>query len=354
MSTASSAANASTGFQLLPNPTNPSPAEISAALKLIRSGGITYPQKATPDWSTTTPSITPSFPRDVKLDIYDPASLPSNSSTPSKRPVLLNWHGSGYTVDRFGADADVNRYLVEVLPSLTVVDADYVKAPENPFPEALYDVVSAVRWTLSQPFFNGDLILMGHSAGAQFALALSSRSTALSLGLTAEEYSHIKACVTLYPPTDSSIPLIDKATNEQGELPNIPMAALSYQVMHFFFGAYLGWEPEVQQKMGNDPRVSPAKAETGSYEVPCYIVACEHDPLGTEAKEFGEKLVKEGGEGKHEVYFAKGVGHSYETRIPDVRHENILEVPGGRAKKESFERMVAFIRRHVKSVNAKA
>ncbi|KAJ1020741.1 hypothetical protein NDA16_004133 [Ustilago loliicola] len=352
MSTASSAANAATGFQLLPNPINPSPAEVAAALKLIRSGGITYPQKATPDWSTTTPPITPSTPRDVKLDIYDPASLPSSSAsgTATKRPVLVNWHGSGYTVDRFGADADVNRYLTEVLPTLTVVDADYVKAPEFPFPEALYDVVAAVRWTVSQPFFNGDLILMGHSAGAQFALALSSRSTALSLGLTADEYSKIKACVTLYPPTDSSIPLTEKATNEQGELPGIPMAALSYQVMHFFFGAYLGWAPETQQKMGRDPRVSPAHADISSYEVPCYIVACEHDPLGQEAKDFGEKLVESDAK-KHEVYLAKGVGHSYETRIPDVRDEGILEVPGGKAKKESFERMVEFIKRHVASAN---
>lgn len=263
---------------------------------------------------------------------------------------MVNWHGSGYTVDRFGADADVNRYLTEVLPNLTVVDADYVKAPEFPFPEALYDVVAAVRWTVSQPFFNGDLILMGHSAGAQFALALSSRSTALSLGLTEQEYSHIKVCVTLYPPTDSSIPLINKATNEQGELPGIPMAALSHQVMHFFFGAYLDWAPETQQKMGTDPRVSPAHAEVESYEVPCYIVACEHDPLGQEALDFGEKLVKSDGN-KHQVYFAKGVGHSYETRIPDVRDEGVEKVPGEKAKKESFERMVEFINRHVGSVN---
>ncbi|SPO26217.1 uncharacterized protein UTRI_02493 [Ustilago trichophora] len=286
MSLASSQANASTGFQLLSNPTNPS-----------------------------LPKSPP----------------PSNSSEQEASPIpklpnrtVLNWHGSGYVVDRFGADADTNRWLVEALSNATVVDGDY-------------------------PWFDGNLVVKGHSAGANFALDLASRSIALSLGLTAEEYSTIKACVTLYPPTDASIPLIEKKTNENGELPGIPMSALSYQIMQFFFGAYLGWDPEYQQKMAKDPRVSPALAPLDSFEVPCYIIACEHDPLGEEAKQFAEKLVQHDSN-KHALYFAKGVGHSYETRIPDVRAEGVLDVPGGKAKVESYEKMVEFIRKNVATV----
>jgi acetyl esterase/lipase len=342
---AATTANASTGFQLLPNPSNPSEAEVQAALKLVRAGGITYPQTAKPDRTATTPSTTLSAPRDVKLDIYDPAGL--DDSVP--RTVVVTWHGSGYVVPRFGADADVNRWLSDEL-HVTVVDGDYVKAPEFRFPEPLYDVVAAVRWVVQQPWFDGNLIVKGHSAGAQFALAMANRSTALSVGLTADEYAKIKACVTLYPPTDSSIPLIEKPTNEQGELPGIPMSALSHQIMHFFFGALLGWDAETQQKMGRDPRVSPAFAPTEAYEVPCYVIACEHDPLGPEAVAFANKLHEHNP--VHELYFAKGVGHSFETRIPDVRASDVLDHPGGKSKKESFEGMLAFIRKHVPSIKA--
>lgn len=345
MSLASSKVNASTGFQLLANPTNPSPSELTAALKLVRAGGITHPQIAKPDWSTTVPSTSPTAPRDVRLDIYDPAGLPR--TTP--RPVVLSWHGSGYVVDRFGADADTNRWLVEALSNATVVDGDYAKAPENPFPEGLHDVVAAVKWVVAQPWFDGNLVVKGHSAGANFALDLASRSIALSLGLTAEEYSTIKACVTLYPPTDASIPLIEKKSNENGALPGIPMMPLSHQIMQFFFGAYLGWDPEHQQKMVKDPRVSPALAPLDSFEVPCYIIACEHDPLREEAKQFADKLMQHDSS-KHAFYLAKGVGHSYETRIPDVTAEGVLDVPGGKAKVESFEKMVEFIRKNVATV----
>ncbi|GAC95770.1 hypothetical protein PHSY_003346 [Pseudozyma hubeiensis SY62] len=342
MSVASKAVNASTGFQLLRNPTNPSPEEVASALKLVRSGGITHPQTAVPNRSLTIPSHTTS--RSIKVDIYNPASLPD--TTP--RPVILNWHGSGFVVDRFGADADVNRWLVDELKTATVVDADYVKAPEHPFPEGIHDAVSAVKWVIAQPWFDGQLVVKGHSAGANFALCLSSRSIALSLGLTEEEYSHIKACVTLYPPTDSSIPLSEKPTNEEGELPGIPMSPLSAQIMHFFFGAYLGWDEATQLQMGKDPRVSPAKASTESFEVPCYIIACEHDPLGPEAKAFAHRLMQ--ADKKHKFYWAQGVGHSYETRIPDVRDEKVLESAGGKSKVESFAGMLEFIRENVKGV----
>lgn len=239
--------------------------------------------------------------------------------------------------------------MVDELHNVTVVDADYVKAPEHPFPEGLYDAVSAVKWVVQQGWFDGNLVVKGHSAGANFALGLASRSIALSVGLTPEEYAQIKACVTLYPPTDSSIPLDQKATNEQGELPGIPMSALSAQIMHFFFGAYLGWDPARQQQMGLDPRVSPSKADIESFEVPCYIIACQHDPLGEEAKVFAKRLMQS--DQRHAFYWAEGVGHSYETRIPDVRHAKVLESAGGKAKVESFAKMLQFIRDTVPTVN---
>lgn len=342
MSAASEAYNATSGFKQLPEHHIPSEEQVASILKVFRSAGITHKPTARPDRSLTIASSTPS--REIKIDLYHSPSLTEEQ----KRPVVLSWHGSGFVVDRFGADANVNRWLVEELGNVTVVDGDYLKAPEHPFPEGLGDAVTAIKWTVKQPWFDGSLILKGNSAGANFALSLSSRSNALALGLSEQEYGTIKACVALYPLTDFTIPVEHMRTNENGEEAGIPMGALSAGTLHFLFGAYLGWDPANQEKKGQDPRASPAKAPIESYEFPCFIIGCQHDPLLDEAQVFAQRLIE--GDEKHEFYLAEGVGHGFESRIPDVRDAKVLEAPGGRAKVESFRRLADFLRKNVPAV----
>ncbi|SNX84764.1 uncharacterized protein MEPE_03473 [Melanopsichium pennsylvanicum] len=334
-----------TSFQLLSNPTNPSAEDIAAVLKIFRDQQeVSEPQCAKPDWITTCPSI--SSDRQIKLGVYDPPSLPKTA----KRPVVFNWHGSGFVVPRFGAEGDVCRYIAETLPNTTVIDGDYVKAPEHPFPEPLQDCVSAIKWTLAQPWCNGEIVISGHSAGAHFSLVLASKSNALALGLTEEEYKAIKACASFYPVTDISIPQKSRRTNENGVEAGIPMLPVSFELLQFAFGAFVGFDPATQQKAALDPRVSPAKAKIESFEVPCYIVACEHDPLADEAMELGKRLMEGPGGSKHEVYFAKDVGHGFDFAIGDMRSAKIDSLPGGKSSREAYVKAFEFLRRSVPSL----
>ncbi|SNX84765.1 uncharacterized protein MEPE_03474 [Melanopsichium pennsylvanicum] len=338
-------------IQLLQNPTNPSPEELAAAVKIIRQGLFDEEVTAQPDWTTTCPSVTSDTPREIRLGVLDPPGLPKTA----RRPVVLNWHGSGFVVPRFGMENNLCRYLGRDLHNTTFVDCDYVKSPEHPFPQGLYDCVSAIKWTLAQPWCNGEIVISGHSAGAHFSLVLASKSNALALGLTEEEYKAIKACASFYPVTDISIPQKSRRTNENGVETGIPMCPLSYHDLHFFFGAYIGYDPATHQKNALDPRVSPAKADIESFEVPCYIVACEYDPLADEAVALGKRLMEGPGGKKHGLYFAKGIGHGFESRLPsDMTSEGFDKLPGGKAALEAYAKASEFLQKTVPSTTQKA
>lgn len=332
-------------MSLMPKSDNPSREEILAIASAIRAAPSIMPTERC-DWSASVPS--PSVQgRQVELQIYDAPSL-RNKKDGHKRPAILNWHGSGYMVPRLGRDAYLARYLSQNL-DVTFVDADYAKAPEHPFPAGILECIPSFRWVLQQPWFDGNLILCGLSAGGQFAVSLSSRDTALSLGLTAEEYSHIKATIGFYPATDATIPADLKKTNE-GPVPvGIPMAPLSKDLMTFFFSCYIGFDQKEWAAKGKDPRVSPAFADPASYQIPLYIVACEHDPLGAEATNFAQALLQQPNN-KHEYYFAQGVGHGFETRVPEIGQPDFEQAPGSKAKKEAYENMLAFLRSRVPAI----
>lgn len=57
-----------------------------------------------------------------------------------------------------------------------VIDANYCKAPENPFLAALHDVEDVIRWVLSpsEKFDPSRVVQSGFSAGANLALVASS------------------------------------------------------------------------------------------------------------------------------------------------------------------------------------
>ena len=60
----------------------------------------------------------------------------------------------------------------EVSKGMSVLTIDYRVAPENPYPAALEDAVSAYQWLLGQGWFAEDIIVAGDSAGGGLAMAL--------------------------------------------------------------------------------------------------------------------------------------------------------------------------------------
>ena len=87
----------------------------------------------------------------------------------SSRGVILYLHGGAYAL----GSVNIHRELIARLAHVTQCRAlaiNYRLAPENPFPAALEDALSAYRWLTTQ-FSSSQIIIAGDSAGGGLTLA---------------------------------------------------------------------------------------------------------------------------------------------------------------------------------------
>ena len=214
-----------------------------------------------------------------------------------------------------------------------VLDADYRKAPEHPFPLPLQDVEDVLRWVgTSSP---GRLIdtqkvaLSGFSAGAELALVASS---VLRTTLLRDVELDIKAVVAFYPETDLSLPLGEKKVVQD------PVRPRQGWTVDFFHECYV---PDVRDRA--DPAVSPSKAGEGEFPEWVVMVTCGGDVFSTEALELAGRLRdwrgRNGGvEGEEKggivVRNLEGMAHGFDkgcergTREWEVREEVYGDVVG--------------------------
>lgn len=84
--------------------------------------------------------------------------------------VMLYLHGGAYCLGSVNASRDLIARLVEATNHKALA-IDYRLAPENPFPAALEDAISAYRWLLAQNVDPARIIFAGDSAGGGLAIA---------------------------------------------------------------------------------------------------------------------------------------------------------------------------------------
>lgn len=106
----------------------------------------------------------------IQLRIYKPKSIHEAA------PVLIWLHGGGYIVGNPKQDdASCIQYAREV--GIMVISVDYRLAPKHPFPAALEDGYSALKWVNSNAqqlgIDNKRIAIGGASAGAGLAAALA-------------------------------------------------------------------------------------------------------------------------------------------------------------------------------------
>ncbi|KAI1873031.1 uncharacterized protein JN550_003284 [Neoarthrinium moseri] len=136
--------------------------------------------------------------RDPKRRIAANVYYPPGYSTTHPTPVLVNWHGSGFVLPLLGSDVAFCSRIAQAA-GIVVVDADYRKGPEHPFPGPLNDVEDTLQWVVTQEGLDTKNVgLSGFSAGA--CLALEAAST-VRVDQNQEQL-HIRAVVAFYPITD--------------------------------------------------------------------------------------------------------------------------------------------------------
>lgn len=236
--------------------------------------------------------------RYILADIYYPPGFPSSSSASPQTlpPVLVNWHGSGFVFPLLGTDALFSSRMARETGTV-VVDADYRKAPETPFPGPLHDAEDALRWvgTQSYRFDTTRVAVCGFSAGANLAL-----TTATSLRKNLRGLVDIRVALINYG-------LLDLAADPVSKKVPRPINAHPIWALHMFNDCYA---PDVESR--TDPAVSPSFAHPEDFPPTVALLSAEGDTLWPEANTLAKNLEVSSAPVKVVNKIFEGVPHAFD------------------------------------------
>ncbi|VUC25230.1 unnamed protein product [Clonostachys rosea] len=221
-----------------------------------------------------------------------------------KRPVLVNWHGSGFTVGGFGLD---HVWCTQVAHDLGmwVIDADYRKGPEDPFPAAVHDAEDVLRWVSSRPdlFDLTRVAVSGFASGGTLALVAASTLRRQIQGI------NIRIPVVFYPVTNYDVDPAEKEPPRRERFVPLPTTTV-----RFFNKCYL---PKGIDR--GDPRVSPDMSDLEAFPDYVVIITAEYDMFAPEALELAGNLRN----GRRTVVslMQRGVNHGFDKSPANASHE---------------------------------
>ncbi|CAG7557991.1 unnamed protein product [Fusarium equiseti] len=210
--------------------------------------------------------------RDLNRFIDAWVYYPPNHNPAGKYGVVVNWHGGGCMLPNLGMDHDFCERIATG-GNVFVLDVDYRKAPESPFPAPVEDAEDTLRWVESQrhQFDLDRVVLSGFSSGGNLALVASSE-------LRREFKINIRAVYSFYPGVDFSTPPEEKIVAK-------PIRPLPFWFQNLITEAYL---PRVEDRKA--PKASPMYADPASFPDKVMLFICSGDILSPEAEAFGKML----------------------------------------------------------------
>ncbi|CAZ81182.1 unnamed protein product [Tuber melanosporum] len=262
---------------------------------------------------------------EISLYFYTPPSYPPRPDSSRKYPVVVNFHGGGFTL---GHATDDVRWAASVVShaDAIVVSVDYRLAPEHPFPTAIEDGVDALLYLSAHaeelridPLRVG---ISGFSAGGNMAFTVPLRLHEEYRRQPALPQLVIVAIATWYPSTDFT------ATRTNRRSTNLrPDKELPKLFTDMFDASYLYPPKSVPL---DSPYLSPGVAsEELLRELPpvIYMYTCEWDELLQEAEGFRVRLESEG-VGK-KVFYRRvdGAAHAWDKTVGpgDTRREALYK-----------------------------
>jgi len=217
-----------------------------------------------------------------EIDIPGPAGkLPALCYRPSEQkglPVLIYFHGGGYTIGSPSSHDAVCRYLCMGADCL-VVSVDYRLAPEHQFPAAMEDAFAATCWVAEHADeLGGDpgrLAVGGDSAGGNLSAVTC---------LMARNAGYPRICYQLliYPGTDMTESFPSHRSYGDGYL-------LTNRLIRWFHQNYLPADTDLL-----DWQASPLHAQDHGNLPPALVITAGYDPLQDEGRAYAEKLAAAG------------------------------------------------------------
>ena len=212
---------------------------------------------------------------ELLLKIYEP-----KVRTKSKLPAVLWIHGGGYVLGHPDGDDPLCERIV-IRAEAVVFSVDYRLAPEHPYPAALNDCYSALKWIVNKSEELGidvsKIAIAGASAGGGLTAALA---------LLARDKGEINIAfqMPLYPMIDDrNITASSYEVNEE----NMPRA-WNRENNIAAWKMYLGENASKEVS----PYAAPARAKELSGLPPTYTCVGELDPFRDETIDYVTRLIK--------------------------------------------------------------
>ncbi|WP_088286045.1 alpha/beta hydrolase [Kineosporia sp. A_224] len=199
--------------------------------------------------------------------------------TGSEAGLVVWFHGGGWVVGDLETHDRACRRLA-ARSGLAVLAVAYRLAPEHPWPAAVDDAVTAVRWVRSHPEVLGAapsrLAVAGDSAGGTLA-------TLACLRLRTEDPAAVPdAQVLVYANTDLAASGGSLASEGHGY-------GLDREGIEWFYDQYV---PD--RTLRTDRRVSPLREPDLTGLPATVVVTCEHDPLRDQGEAYARRLEEAG------------------------------------------------------------
>ncbi|KAL1693760.1 Alpha/Beta hydrolase protein [Schizophyllum commune] len=303
-----------------------------------RPPGPSFTRKARATVSTT--------PGDIPLVFYTPPGYPHSPTQAAGYPVIVNFHGGGFTI---GSATDDCRWAASCsqLVNAVVVSVDYRLAPEYPFPTGVEDGVDAIFYLVENAkelaIDPANIAVSGFSAGGNMAFTVPLRwqyelrarhghpadaecdaalpQDAASRG-TFDAHGRIATICAFYPSLDFT------NTREERRATNTrPDKCLPKFFTELFDASYL--QPSLQIDRRNpylSPGVAPDEMLRGlPREILMYT--CEWDELLSEAKRFHDRLCAAPLEKNVHYRMVEGAPHAWDKSVNgnDPERDRIYE-----------------------------
>ncbi|CAH0352359.1 alpha/beta hydrolase [Aquabacterium sp. CECT 9606] len=217
-------------------------------------------------------------------------------------PVLLYFHGGGYTVGGLESHDSLCAAIAVNTPC-AVLAVDYRLAPEHRFPVAFHDAEDALRWLQSQGPSHGldtrRIAVGGDSAGGTLATALT---------IATRETGAEQPClqVLLYPCT---LGHQDSASHQRFATGHL----LEATTLRWMYANYLRSNED-----RTDWRFAPLQATDLRGVAPAFIALADHDPLLDEGLAYADRLRHEDVTVQLKVY--EGMVHDF-ARLGNIVDE---------------------------------
>ncbi len=208
---------------------------------------------------------------EIPVRIYAPAA-------PGPLPVLVWYHGGGWVIGSLETHDGICREIVDATGCM-VVSVDYRLAPEHRFPAGVDDAYSAACWVSDHAAEIGAdasrIAVGGDSAGGH--LAAVTAMLARERGTPPLVFQ-----LLVYPALEHEFSRPSMIENAKGYM-------LTADGMRWFYRHTLNDPSE-----GDDPRVSPIRAERLADLPPAFVITAEFDPLRDQGIAYAEALAAAG------------------------------------------------------------